>query len=61
MDGKKRTRGVEFLELRTGTPGSMEAETVILCAGTFESCKLLLASASEDMSHSDADGVVDPN
>ena len=48
MDGKNRTRGVEFLDLRTGAPGSMEAEAVIVCAGTFESCKLLLASTSED-------------
>ena len=48
MDGKNRTRGVEILDLRTGAPGSMEAEAVIVCAGTFESCKLLLASTSED-------------
>ena len=48
MDGKKVTRGVEFLDLGTGAPGSMEAEAVIVCAGTFESCKLLLSSASQD-------------
>jgi choline dehydrogenase-like flavoprotein len=48
MDGKKRTRGVNFLNLKTGTPESMEAEAVIVCSGTFESTKLLLSAANGD-------------
>ena len=48
MDGKMRARGVDFLDLNTGAPGSMEAEAVVVCGGTFESCKLLLSSASSD-------------
>lgn len=48
MDGKKHTRGVSFLNLKTGTPDSMEADAVILCGGTIESAKLLLSSANKD-------------
>ena len=48
MDGKKRTRGVSFLNLKTGTLDSMEADVVIVCGGTIESAKLLLASADKD-------------
>ena len=48
MDGKERTRGVNFLDLKTGTPDSMEAEAVIVCSGTVESAKLLLASVDTD-------------
>lgn len=45
MDGKQRARGVEFLRLESGVSGSMEADLVIVCSGTVESAKLLLASA----------------
>ena len=48
MDGKKRTRGIKFLDLNTGVQESMEAEAVFVCGGTIESCKLLLASANQD-------------
>ena len=48
MDGKKRTRGVSYLDLKTGAPGSMDADVVIVCGGTIESCKLLLSSTNED-------------
>ena len=48
MDGKRHTRGVDFIDLKTGVPGSMEAEAVIVCGGTFESCKLLLSSTGTD-------------
>ncbi len=48
MDGKTRTRGVDFLDPGTGAPDSMEAEAVVVCGGTFESCKLLLSSSGTD-------------
>ncbi len=47
MDGKNRARGVGFLDLKTGTPDSLESDTVIVCAGTIESCKLLLSSTNK--------------
>lgn len=53
MDGKKRTRGVGFLDLETGATDSMEADVVIVCGGTIESAKLLLSSANTDW----ADGI----
>lgn len=48
MAGRKRTRGVEYLDLKTGTVKSAEGDAVILSSGTIESCKLLLASANGD-------------
>jgi choline dehydrogenase-like flavoprotein len=48
MDGKKRARGIRFLDVSSGTSDSVEADTVIVCAGTIESCKLLLSSANTD-------------
>jgi len=50
MDGKKRTTGVEFLNLKTGNQDSMEADIVVIASGTIESAKLLLASATKDWS-----------
>lgn len=47
MDGKRCSRGIEFLNLKSGDPDSMEAEAVFVCGGTIESCKLLLSSASK--------------
>ena len=46
MNDKKQARGVSFLNTRNGQGGSMEADEVIVCGGTFESTKLLLASTS---------------
>ena len=53
MDGKKRARGVGHLNLETGADLSMEADAVVLCSGTIESAKLLLASSNKDW----ADGI----
>lgn len=53
MDGKRRTRGVGYLDLQSGTAGSMETDAVVVCGGTVESAKLLLASANADW----ADGI----
>ncbi len=47
-DGKKRARGVSFLNRKTGVTESMEGDCVAVCSGTVESTKLLLASASTD-------------
>lgn len=46
MDGKVRCRGVEVLDLSNGSRRSVEADMVFICAGTIESCKLLLSSVS---------------
>ncbi len=48
MDGKKRAGEVSFLNRKTGLNGSMEGDTVVVCSGTVESTKLLLASANTD-------------
>ncbi len=48
MDGKKRARGVSFLNKKTGITESMEGDRVVVCSGTFESTKLLLLSANTD-------------
>ncbi len=48
MDGKKKSRGVRFLNRRTGATESTEGDCVALCSGTVESTKLLLASANAD-------------
>ena len=46
MNGKKRARGVSFVNSKTGETGSMEGDAVAICSGTVESTKLLLASAN---------------
>jgi choline dehydrogenase-like flavoprotein len=48
MDGKKKARGVSFLNRKTGSTESMDGDCVAVCSGTFESTKLLLASANAD-------------
>ncbi len=48
MDGKKRVRGVRFLNRETGDLERMESDVVVVCSGTVESTKLLLASAGTD-------------
>lgn len=48
MDGERHSRGIECLNLKTGMTDSMEADAVVVCGGTIESCKLLLASANSD-------------
>ena len=48
MDGKRRARGVSFVDRETGRTDSMEGDAVVVCSGTFESTKLLLASANAD-------------
>ena len=48
MDGLKRANGVSFLNRKTGLDESMEGDMVVICAGTVESTKLLLASANTD-------------
>ena len=48
MDDKKQARGVSFLNRKTGRNESMEGDTVVICSGTVESTKLLLASANTD-------------
>ena len=45
-DGKKRSLGVRYLNLQTGVRDSMEGDAVVVCSGTVESAKLLLASAN---------------
>jgi len=48
MNGKKEATGVSFLNRNTGVRETMEADTVVVCSGTVESTKLLLASSSTD-------------
>ncbi len=48
MDGKKRVRGVEYLDVTSGTLRTVEAEWVFLCAGALETPKLLLASTTPE-------------
>ena len=43
---KSQAVGVEYVDLATGVVRVIEAEQVILCAGSYETPKLLLASAS---------------
>ncbi len=50
MDGKKQAVGVRYSNRKTGLNGSMEGDTVVICSGTVESTKLLLASANTDWS-----------
>lgn len=50
MDGKRRARGVNVLDLKTGAHESIESDAVMVCAGTVESTKLLLSSANKDWS-----------
>lgn len=46
--GKNQVVGVEYLDTNSGELKIIEAETVILGAGSLETPKLLLASANED-------------
>jgi len=48
MDAEARARGVGFLNRETGRPEEREGDAVIVCAGTIESAKLLLASAGPE-------------
>ena len=48
MNGKKQATGVRYLNRRTGQREMMEADSVVVCSGTVESTKLLLASANSD-------------
>lgn len=43
---KHQAVGVEYVDLATGAVKVIEAERIILCAGSYETPKLLLASAS---------------
>lgn len=48
MDGKRRVSGVSYLDRHQGNvPGKATAKTVIVCAGAFESPKLLLRSRTD--------------
>ncbi len=50
MNDRKQARGVSFLQTKNGLPGSIEADEVVVCSGTIESTKLLLASTSSHWS-----------
>jgi choline dehydrogenase-like flavoprotein len=43
-----RAVGVEFRDTAAGETGRLDAEVIVLCAGTLESTKLLLASGAPD-------------
>ena len=45
MSSKRHARGVQTLNSRTGAEALIEADDIVVCAGTIESAKLLLASA----------------
>ncbi|OMC15785.1 hypothetical protein A5736_01425 [Mycobacterium sp. SP-6446] len=45
---RNRVQGVEYLNLSTGERSTAYANNVIVCAGTYESTKLLLASVSPE-------------
>jgi choline dehydrogenase-like flavoprotein len=45
LSGKRHVYGAEYLNLESGETGTIEAASVILCAGALETPKLLLASA----------------
>lgn len=46
-DSKKHVRGVDYVDIRTGGIQRASAGCVIICAGTYESPKLLQLSANE--------------
>ena len=48
MGSKRRVEGVEYVNVATGDTEFVEADMVVICAGTIESPKLLLASTSAD-------------
>jgi choline dehydrogenase-like flavoprotein len=48
LDGPERARGVAFIDRLTGQWHEVSARTIILCASTIESIRLLLASATRD-------------
>jgi choline dehydrogenase-like flavoprotein len=45
---RNRVHGVEYLDLATGERRTAQGNKVIVCAGTYESTKLLLASVSPE-------------
>ncbi|ESX46802.1 GMC family oxidoreductase [Mesorhizobium sp. M0924] len=47
-DGKRRVKGVTFWDRETGASQDVEADRVIVAAGTIESAKLLQRSVSDD-------------
>ncbi|WP_299535443.1 GMC oxidoreductase [Ulvibacterium sp.] len=48
MDSKKRTAGVDFVDLKKQEKKFEEADIVVIASGTIESAKLLLVSANTD-------------
>ena len=44
LDGTRRVSGAEYVDLETMTLKKVEAERVVVCAGAYESPKLLMAS-----------------
>ncbi len=46
-DSKKHATGVEFLDTTTGELKTVDAGTVIVCSGSYESPKLLMLSTNE--------------
>jgi choline dehydrogenase-like flavoprotein len=48
MDRRSHAVGVEFVDLSSGETGQAHAQKVIICAGTIETPKLLLASQSSE-------------
>ncbi|HEV8579124.1 MAG TPA: GMC family oxidoreductase [Thermoanaerobaculia bacterium] len=48
---KHQAVGVEYVDLATGAVKVIEAEEIILCAGSYETPKLLIASASPSWPH----------
>ena len=47
MDSKVKARGVRFLDTTSGALEEVEGDHVMVCNGTVESAKLLLASATD--------------
>ena len=48
IDGKRRARGARIVNVKTGTDEVVEGDMVVVCCGTIESTKLLLASDNTD-------------
>jgi choline dehydrogenase-like flavoprotein len=46
LNRRREAAGVEYVDLATGAVRVIEAEEIILCAGSYETPKLLIASAS---------------
>lgn len=45
---RKSCAGVEYIDRRNGSSHTLDADTIVVAAGTIESAKLLLASATPD-------------